>query len=370
MIHFLIAVRVLLIGACLGGISGAPTSKISCKNAEGRPVDWFVIYKLPKTKDDNRNTRTLLGGEMAYYDSDSKTSEWTLLAFDIYAKKSNPIKETLAPMYDSKQKNVAFLAYNDQPPKGFGGTRGGHSKGVLLASAKPNEGAVWLQHSVPRFVEDVKKKYEYPESGRENGQLFFCISFPLEAVETISLHLRVQGANVYQARAPQWAANFDEFWYLLHQMYRRDKKVHLRIDLLRTNAHRLVLAIAKPPRLLRDVYTQDLKNHMNDSITVQSWKNGAGGAQQKYCTKTYSVTDVETIRIRTKKDDLYFSTSEDHSKWYVTRSSGIFCFSSLNRMLSQMKRGGEITCIADKSLATLFMKSIDKRSECKSDKAE
>ncbi|XP_075554704.1 deoxyribonuclease-2-alpha-like [Dermacentor variabilis] len=192
---------------------------------------------------------------MAYYDSSSNNSEWILLDKDIYAKKLNPVKETLAPLYDSTKKNVAFLAYNDQPPPGFGGTRGGHTKGVLLAGTGRSEGGVWLQHSVPRFVEDVKKKYEYPESGRENGQLFFCISFPLQAVQNIALHLRVQGANVYQTRAPKWAADFDEFWYLLHKMYRRDKKGHLRIDFLHTNAHRLVLAIAKPPRLSRDVYT-------------------------------------------------------------------------------------------------------------------
>ncbi|KAL3207999.1 hypothetical protein MRX96_039345 [Rhipicephalus microplus] len=162
-----------------------------------------------------------------------------------------------------------------------------------------NGGAVWLQHSVPRFVDDVTKEYEYPHSGRENGQLFFCTSFSFEAVETIY------------------------------------------------------------------VYTKDLRKRMNDSITVQSWRNGAGGAQQKYCSIKYSVTDVETIVIRTEEENFYFSTREDHSKWYITRTSGVFCFSTLNRMLSQRKRGGEITCIKEKPLAKVFEKSIDKRSTCR-----
>ncbi|KAL3202029.1 hypothetical protein MRX96_042733, partial [Rhipicephalus microplus] len=56
---------------------------------------------------------------------------------------------------------------------------------LLLVGKGKNGGAVWLQHSVPRFVDDVTKEYEYPHSGRENGQLFFCTSFPFEAVETI-----------------------------------------------------------------------------------------------------------------------------------------------------------------------------------------
>lgn len=354
--------HLVLIG-CLHATNGA-SHKISCKNAWGMPVDWFVLYKLPKTSD-NRNAHQLKGGEMAYYDSQSKNSEWELLPFDIYLKKMNPIKETLAPIYDKTQKNVAFLAYNDQLPRGFNGTRGGHTKGVLLAGKGPNGGTVWLQHSVPRFVEDVTKQYQYPESGRENAQLFFCISFPLETVEVISTHLRIQGANVYQTRAPQWAIVFPEFWHLLHRKYLRDKNIILRIDFLRSMARRPVMLIAKPPRLLRDVYTQDLKARMNDSITVQSWRNGAGGAQDKLCTKQYSVTDVETIGIHTKTAQYYFSTREDHSKWYVTRSSGIFCFSSLNRMVSQRKRGGEITCIADRALAKLFEKSIEKRTTCR-----
>ncbi|KAL3207998.1 hypothetical protein MRX96_039345 [Rhipicephalus microplus] len=123
--------------------------------------------------------------------------------------------------------------------------------------------------------------------------------------------------------------------------------------------------IAKPPRLFTDVYTKDLRKRMNDSITVQSWRNGAGGAQQKYCSIKYSVTDVETIVIRTEEENFYFSTREDHSKWYITRTSGVFCFSTLNRMLSQRKRGGEITCIKEKPLAKVFEKSIDKRSTCR-----
>uniref|UniRef100_L7LXU9 Putative deoxyribonuclease ii n=1 Tax=Rhipicephalus pulchellus TaxID=72859 RepID=L7LXU9_RHIPC len=363
MVPFFILAHLLIVGASLDATYGA-SSKISCRNAMGTPVDWFVIYKLPKTKD-NRNTKQLDGGEMAYYGSDSEKSEWDLLPFSIYFKKSNPIKETLAPIYAKAQREVAFLAYNDQLPRGFGGTRGGHTKGVLLAGKGEDVGAVWLQHSVPRFVENVTKEYEYPESGRENAQLFFCVSFPLEAVEMIALHLRIQGANVYQTRAPEWTRSFAEFWHLLHTMYLRVKKVILRIDFLQTNGRRPVMMIAKPPRLFTDVYTKDLRRRMNDSITVQSWRNGAGGAQGKYCATKYSVTDVETIVIRTKEGNFYFSTREDHSKWYVTRSSGVFCFSSLNRMLSQRKRGGEITCIWERPLAKLFERSIDKQSTCR-----
>lgn len=36
---------------------------------------------------------------------------------------------------------------------------------------------IWLIHSVPNFVAKFDTKYEYPESGRLNGQTLMCISF-------------------------------------------------------------------------------------------------------------------------------------------------------------------------------------------------
>uniref|UniRef100_A0A6M2D884 Putative deoxyribonuclease ii n=1 Tax=Rhipicephalus microplus TaxID=6941 RepID=A0A6M2D884_RHIMP len=103
-------------------------AKVSCKNAKNKDVDWFVVYKIPKTKPDPRSFKRPMGGEMAYYDSQSTSLLWTLLPDDVNNKTSNPISNTLAPIYDSHS-NVAYLAYNDQLPAKFNGTRGGHTKG-------------------------------------------------------------------------------------------------------------------------------------------------------------------------------------------------------------------------------------------------
>uniref|UniRef100_A0A023GN42 Putative deoxyribonuclease ii n=1 Tax=Amblyomma triste TaxID=251400 RepID=A0A023GN42_AMBTT len=344
-------------------------NKISCKDATGKPVDWFVLYKLPKTKNVN-GYMSLRGGEMAYSDSGTKKSLWILLSSDIYVPRLNPIRETLAPIFGKKaDPDVAYVAYNDQLPGRFNGTRGGHSKGILMAGRNKREGAVWLQHSVPRFVEDVKEGYVYPGSGRENGQLFLCLSLPLRSVNVVAQHLQVQAANVYQANSPSWTLKYPLFRDILTRNYSRGYK-YLKVDLLKTTRGKPVLAIAKPPKYPKDIYTEELDKQMNDSIVVQSWKNGAGGAQSMHCTKRYDVNDVDVIDVKTKNGHAKFSSKEDHSKWYVARHKGIFCFSSLNRMLSQKKRGGEITCLFDPALAELFRRSIALRSRCKGDKAE
>lgn len=337
--------------------------KISCKNAKDKDVDWFVVYKIPKTKPNARSFKQPNGGEMAYYDNYSKKLIWTLLDSDINSTKGNPIWNTLAPMYKTGSK-VAFLAYNDQLPHPFNGTRGGHTKGVLMAGKGADMGAVWLQHSVPRFVGDVKKPYSYPNNGRENGQLFFCITFPLGTVEKISYQLQVQAANVYQARYLQWTDSYPQFASLLKGEYIR-KLSGIRVDILMTRKSRPVLAIAKSPKWNKDIYTEELSGQMNDSMVVQTWKNGAGGAQNMHCRGKRTVTDVEEVDVNTQKGLLAFSSREDHSKWSVARNKGIFCFSSLNRMVSQWKRGGQLTCILDFSLAKLFRDSIFKRNHCK-----
>ncbi|KAK8788151.1 hypothetical protein V5799_022073 [Amblyomma americanum] len=243
--------------------------------------------------------------------------------------------------------------------------------GILMAGTKKKEGIAWLQHSVPRFLQAVTKGYKYPENGLENGQLFFCISVPVKYADVLAIHLQVQAANVYQRNAPKWAQAYPEFWRILNKEYmRRVPKDLLKVDFLLTNKRKLVMAIAKPPNYPKDIYTQELGRQMNDSITVQSWKNGAGGAQDQHCTPHYTVTDVTVIGVKTTKGYAVFSSREDHSKWYVTRHKGVFCFSSLNRMLSQMKRGGEITCIIDIPLASLFRNSIADRNTCRNEKAE
>ncbi|XP_075559682.1 plancitoxin-1-like isoform X2 [Dermacentor variabilis] len=274
--------------------------KVSCKDAAGMDVDWFVLYKLPKTSRNNKASLKLYGGEMAYYDSFSQKPTWKLLPSDIYNDLKNPVTETLKPIFGKKpEKGVGAVVYNDQPPKNFSGTRAGHSKGVLMAGKGKYGGTVWLQHSVPRFLEHLEQGYVYPTSGRENGQLFLCLSMELEAVEVV------------------------------------------------------------------DVYTEGLRDQVKDNITVQSWRNGAGGAEDTYCTRNYSVRDVNMIGVQTSDGYAEFGSSEDHSKWCVAQEKGIFCVSSLNRMNSQKKRGGEVTCLLDDNLAQLFRNTIAESTKCK-----
>ncbi|XP_077534856.1 plancitoxin-1-like [Haemaphysalis longicornis] len=340
---------------------------VSCKNANGEDVDWFIAYKPPKTKHGDENFIATEGDELAYVDSVSGAAKyWTFLDEPVDSS-GNPVSRTLAPIYGPrKDERIAYAVYNDQPPHRSPGTKKGHSKGILMVTQ--NGGVVWLQHSVPRFPSDLDDGYEYPSSGRKNGQMFFCISFPRNASETIAHHLRVQAANVYQVHKPKWM-DLKQLYgtqlglLLLGKAIRSAPRVI--INRLKSRANKDVLAIAKSPFWQHDIYKHKASKLVYDDIAVQSWQSGAGGAQDKDCRGDYDVTNVDELRLQFGDGRVIaFGARQDHSKWHVALRRGLFCFSTLNRMRSQFKRGGEITCLWDEAVAQLFRNSIGSRSEC------
>uniref|UniRef100_V5H1F8 Putative deoxyribonuclease ii n=2 Tax=Ixodes ricinus TaxID=34613 RepID=V5H1F8_IXORI len=210
---------------------------VYCKNEKGQDVDWFVVYKLPKMQKSLDNYETPKGEEIAYYDSNNKhgkTKYWTRGTYDIYDPR-NPVANTLRPLYEKQKKikDLAYVAYNDQAPEGFNGTKGGHSKGILMVGTT---NTVWLQHSVPRFPRLHHGEYRYPKNGRENAQLFLCVTFSAkESTDIIAQHLRVQYANVYQKHASPIILNkYPKFKLLYDGSYVTKKNESLFNDTLRS----------------------------------------------------------------------------------------------------------------------------------------
>nr|XP_037286775.1 deoxyribonuclease-2-beta-like isoform X2 [Rhipicephalus microplus] len=159
----------------------------SCKDENGNEVDWFIIYKLPRSTLKSVNPT---GGKFAYVDSENskKTLEyWPISQQDLF-KNSNPIAYTLRSLYErTTSEDILYFAYNDEPPKTSEGKwKGkGHSKGVVLFD---KTAGFWLLHSVPKFMKGLKSgQYVFPENAKNNGQMFVCFTFRTEQVEKIDL---------------------------------------------------------------------------------------------------------------------------------------------------------------------------------------
>lgn len=337
---------------------------IRCKDQSGRNVDWFVMYKLPKMQASRENFLTPKGGEFVYVDSNTpKTSQtWMLSNQDIFDQ-DNPVAYTLRPLLRPAQ-DILYVVYNDQPPPGYNGTRNGHCKGVVLFD---NGMGVWLLHSVPRFVEGIGNgRYSFPESGRENAQLLMCITLPSSEMDSIGKHLRMEYANVYARASPQNLLDrHPQMGLLFKESFIRGRGQDLLVRNMTSSGGRRFLSVAKRAILEQDIYSSILTGLVRDDLVVQSWRNGAGDKLPANCSRSYTVTHSDLVKLSLpERRSITFKTEEDHSKWAVAVDRPVFCIGSMNRMESQVRRGGEAVCVEDSLLSKLFRKSAIVNTGC------
>jgi len=239
----------------------APTEHrgVSCLDADGKPVEWWVLYKMPVLPD--AATAALRSGlGYAYFDSNSKMSTKSDLEpihkAGLDATINNPLKHTLDQIYEaSSRSKTAFLMYNDELPCSeqgksttcdgsdteacmatcpfkpytkynkiglspsecysgkydhtacnkwycsLQGTFFAHSKGTLAFDA---HSGFWLIHSLPRFpAPSHGKKFRFPTCLATYGQTFMCSSMPTAAFDDVGTQLRHMGPLVFDESAVQ-----------------------------------------------------------------------------------------------------------------------------------------------------------------------
>ncbi|KAL1427237.1 hypothetical protein MTO96_017531 [Rhipicephalus appendiculatus] len=336
-------------------------SSPSCKDENGNDVDWFIIYKLPYNKLKSFNPT---GGKFAYIDSENSKNGlqyWPISKQDLF-KNKNPVAYTLEPLYKkTTRKDILYFVYNDEPPQAYEGKGEGqgHSKGVVLFD---NTAGLWLLHSVPTFMEGLKSGgYKLPDRAKNNGQMFMCITFKTEQVETIATLLRTQNAKVYDHQLPKWIPeeknSYPEVKLLARNVFVEEPKT-LKVNLARKDGH-ILRAYAKSASAGEDLYADELFRDLNEPIAVQSWMNGRGG---KYLSAS-DVSHINTMEWEFKKDNaIEFPTTVDHSKWAFTVNKDTFCFASTNRKPSQEKRGGEALCFVNRAVKDLFCRGVKEAS--------
>lgn len=74
----------------------------TCKGLNGKSVDWFIAYKMPKIDDTNRD---LDSGTLFYY-ADARSSGWQLSPASIEDADS-AIGRTVSQLYAAKRNSVS-----------------------------------------------------------------------------------------------------------------------------------------------------------------------------------------------------------------------------------------------------------------------
>lgn len=334
------------------------THALQCMDQNNDPVDWYVLYKLPKQTAHSNN---LIHEGVAYaYMTSKNSSSWTLSNVPINDTKSIPGK-TLSVLYDAKkQDDLLYILYNDQPPWGSSSESKGHTKGAVLASG---EQGVWLIHSVPHFPYSLKK-YEYPATGVHYGQSFLCISLDLTNLNNVGLQLQYNEPHIFAQNVPK------TFQTSVPELYKAADNTTIKtspwynVESLTSISGTKFTSFAKAGKFGKDLYADLVSTELETDLLVETWPNEANRLPSE-CDKKFQVDNILSIAIAEAK--IVFNTTVDHSKWAVSSSKDKehwICIGDINRAEKQTERGGGTTCLNNEKLVNKYQKIVSTIQEC------
>lgn len=133
-----------------------------------------------------------------------------------------------------------------------------------------------------------------------------------------------------------------------------------------TTGGQIMQLFSKSPAFGEDLYTA-LSEVLGSNLYVASWRRGTGDQLDSYCPlKGFHVNNVEAFKIQVGKKKLSWSYIKDHSKWAVSTDirAGFVCIGDINRMETQLKRGGGIICLQCNGCWKVFSKMATALEDC------
>jgi len=320
--------------------------KTGCIGEDGKPVDMFMIYKLPKLTEEADVPFLEDGGAYAYMDSNN-------LKFRFGSKsitdEKNPVGLTLNQVYDRYKLNLnnntgslAHVFYNDQEPEGMSHGSNGHTKGAVAFDLKSG---FWLIHSVPRFPANARDGYMYPETGLRYGQSMMCITFDYDQFEKIGNQLIFNHPHIHDSFLPKsFIVKFPNIRKLLKRARPKKTPFSSAVD-LKSSGGIEFRHFAKYTRFHKDLYHDFVARDLQTDLITETWQHGTNIGPS--CDGDYHVEDVSDLKMDISTESVSFRTMQDHSKFAIGKTSSMpyVCVGDINRQPSQFKRGGGTMCI-------------------------
>lgn len=335
--------------------TSSSSSACVCRNHLNEPVDWFIVYKLPRLSA-SVNPLVTNGIGYIYLDSSSSLDKWQFSSKGIDST-SSLTALTLAPLYQSTENS--FMFYNDQPPNAPVSMIYGHSKGVLAFDDKTQTG-FWLVHSVPRFPQPIAQGYGYPNSGRVFGQTMLCVTLNASAssfnnsIDSLSNHFLFTRPFVFDSRITSTAA--DRYSILSGGIV--TNKAHITeppftryspLNIPSLSIH----TFAKYGSANIDMLSELIVPSLRTSMLSETWSNGRQINLPSNCQGEYHTENIEKLAFN-------FTVHHDHSKWLVSDDDDDpwVCIGDMNRQAEQKKRHGGFACINDQRIQQRFRQLV------------
>ncbi|XP_021367257.1 deoxyribonuclease-2-alpha-like isoform X2 [Mizuhopecten yessoensis] len=333
---------------------------MQCLSIAGKPVDWYVVYKLPIL---SKSLNPIMSRGLGFYYLDVDSPTWILSKVGIDGKVANPVYNTLQQIYSSsKNGSYMYAMYNDQTPSSES-LNHGHTKGVL--SFDTQEG-FWLVHSTPHFPPNRTMGWAWPDSAMDYGQAFLCVSYPIAMMEKIGEQFLYTYPKIYDKNFP---ASFAAKSPVMNQIL-GDKQSHVKqlpwyhkTTLVSKAGHNFV-SYAKFGKFMADLYDNLVAIDLQSDMMVETWQKG--GVKENLptnCSIQYKVYNVENVTFPV--GGVYFLETKDHSKWAVSVDKGGWtCIGDINRQRSQFHRAGGTVCFQQKQVWKSFRALVGKYAPC------
>ncbi|KAJ7316746.1 hypothetical protein JRQ81_002908 [Phrynocephalus forsythii] len=331
--------------------------KISCYDDFGQPVDWFIVYKLPR-----RHHGTPAEG-MKYMYQDGQTQGW-VLGRSLMNTTEGAVGRTLQQLYSEaaqRQEETAYLLYNDEPPNKPSYSLKGHTKGVILLDKIQG---FWLLHSTPHFPPCLdEKEYVWPLSALPFGQTFLCITYPYGQFKEIGNQLLFTEPEVYDYRVEgTFAQDLPALLNASEGHHIQKEPWNSSVTLTSLQGKNFV-SFAKFRLFGNDLYSGWLAEALASDLYVEFWHRSRGILPSN-CSGHYKVYNVQEVAFQSPAPR-FFSIS-DHSKWCVTTEShpGWACVGDMNRNIAEEHRGGGTVCVHDSATWKAFHSLVHNYTDC------
>lgn len=318
-----------------------------CLDNNGKKIDWYFIYLLPKNKTYNN--------KLFYLYFDEKISKIKKYTYNNEKFPPNKIIEYLKTENDE----INYFIWNDDASTNDGNIKKAnkkkaHSKGILIYNSV---NGLFLMHSVPKFP---KRNYfneildGLPDNVGKFAQTFLCISLDKNNAEKLVKIINCINVFVIDSTKGDNVNLFGNIYvysliYNIMDIYCPDKEI---LNITSLNGKNFVV-ISKNYNYKVVPYDTTLREIFYDDFFIRTWTrpNLSPSLKDKYFIKNILEIEIENYKLK---------KNIDHSKWSISSNKNIICIGDLNHSESQKNRGGNIICFENKNLHDILKKSIVK----------
>uniref|UniRef100_A0A5S6QER6 Deoxyribonuclease II n=1 Tax=Trichuris muris TaxID=70415 RepID=A0A5S6QER6_TRIMR len=356
----------------------AQENVVACKlpdsttfDADGMEVDWFVLYKLPKTPRyayiSAQNHGEMQGRNIGNNESPVKL---TLDSF-FNLEETRPLRPTLGKK-DIYRDQLLYIFYGYDQVESLQDARYSKSRGVLIvqpaisnmilgggAGIAHPDGAFWMTHTVPSFPAANTSAWN-PQHNRQ-GHLFLCLSMETSQLSSLTETLFHEQPFVYHSNYPKYAfesgslvgrcAKVSEMEFLLHPVFIGSAE-------LTTYDGMSFSVISANYKLAADIASTWIA--VKFQMPFYSWnrRNSTDVVPIRDC---FGKFQVENLIGQITVAGTAIGHSEDSSRWLVS-PQGIWCILSSHRPNFLEKVSGGAICIRNPHIVHWFTKAMQSAS--------